>query len=106
VDSYELTDEDKKAGGNFEKFLYECAIGKINYSSLKKPTEQENSNDNSEGQNPQWWEKGFYWPIWTSALAIIGGLIAWWKRTDWFGGKKEEEDGETELEKETSEDED
>jgi len=53
VDSYELTDEDKKAGGNFEKFLYECAIGKINYNSLAKPTEESNSNGTESGEQPE-----------------------------------------------------
>jgi hypothetical protein len=44
VDSYELTEEDKKAGGNFEKFLYQTAIGKINENSLSKPTEENGDN--------------------------------------------------------------
>ncbi|CAJ0918293.1 21732_t:CDS:2 [Entrophospora sp. SA101] len=42
VDSYELTAEDKKAGGNFEKFLYQTAIGKITEALLTKPVSENN----------------------------------------------------------------
>jgi len=108
VDSYELTEKDKKVGGNFEKFLYQTAIGKITESSLKKPTEQQESpDDNSQTtEPPKWYAKWGYFPIWGTILGVVsvGGLL-WWKWNDWFGEKKEEEVGETGIEgKETSED--
>ncbi|CAG8701793.1 6914_t:CDS:2, partial [Ambispora leptoticha] len=53
VDNYELTEEDKKAGGNFEKFLYQTAIGKINESALTKPTEENGGNGTPTIDDPK-----------------------------------------------------
>jgi len=103
VDEYKLTDEDKKAGGNFEKFLYECAIGKINYNSLEKPSEQESPNNNNETQNPKWYERWNYFPIWGSAAGVVGiGTLLYFNWNKWFGEKPTEGIEETELEKEVT----
>ncbi|CAG8435202.1 5928_t:CDS:2 [Ambispora gerdemannii] len=52
VDSYELKDSDK---AKFDEFLYECAIGKINYNSLEKPTEEQHEDeDPNKDKNEKW----------------------------------------------------
>src|SRR4051812_45039502 len=46
----EISEEDKKVGGDFTKFLYELATGQKSLSSISKPIEQEDNGNPTPNQ--------------------------------------------------------
>ncbi|CAI2161393.1 10326_t:CDS:2 [Funneliformis geosporum] len=54
VDSYDLPDSEK---AKFDEYLYECAIGKINESTLTKPTEKKKDDDENKNKEMSAWKE-------------------------------------------------
>ena len=73
--------------------------GGINHSF----SSQQGPHQDTPLTSPQkWYEKFGYWPVWGSALLIVGGLWAYFKRdniSEWWNGSADEE-GDNEEEQE------
>ncbi|MCE8169300.1 MAG: hypothetical protein I3273_04215 [Candidatus Moeniiplasma glomeromycotorum] len=95
IDSKDKLEDSEKA--DFDKYLYQCAIGKINEALLAKPAEEQQDNDNKPPKNKEETPKGHfaqYWWAYTSlgVVAAVGVLVAiFWKQIkSWWAGPEEE----------------
>lgn len=100
VDSKDKLEDSEK--DNFDKYLYQCAIGKINEASLKKPTQTNDDTGGGTGGNQEmsalkeWLGFGVVWKsaiAYTGILLLIGGVLTaiFWKNlTEWWNGSAEE----------------
>jgi hypothetical protein len=102
LSEYTPTADELKDDSDFDTFLYEVAVGKIDLASLSKKQDeqetppnpnQEETNNRSHFNKYKWWYIGIGVPL---LLIIAGAVIFWDKIMNWWNGPTEEE----ELEKE------
>lgn len=94
IDSKDKLEDSEKE--KFNEYLYECAIGKIVESTLSKPTEQSDNNDDSPttpSEEKEWYQKFGYMALWLPPLVVGGACLAiFWKQINtWWNGPSETE---------------
>jgi hypothetical protein len=52
LETYTPTEEELKDGKDFDTFLYEVAIGKVNYNALAKPTDSSENPPSDNNDQP------------------------------------------------------
>ena len=67
---------------------------------------RDDGGDNTGDDTTAWWQKGFYWPIWSGAIVITAGILIyvyWESIANWWNGPAEEEGmgGKTDEEEES-----